>query len=503
MCEGECEMWPGTFDEVKPVVFSFRDCELDEGQRQLRRAGVIVETEPQVLKLLFELVRQRHRVVARAELRTLLWPEQRISDSAINACISRARTAVGEQKSAGPIIKTFSRFGYRFLADVEVRDAGTPERRSAAVGLLPASAQLLGRAVELAWLQRALANGGGARIIFVSGEAGIGKTRLVDEAMRNAAGAGSTVLRGRCDESDQPPPFWPWAQIVRDSATVLPAEVASAAFGNDVGELARLVPSLLDRRPDLSSSLPPDAEQARLRIYAALAAFLARAARLSPLVIVLDDIQWIDVASLLMLRTVARDLAGAELRVVGLFRDEEVSSSHGLAALIGSLERDRACEHLRLRGLDSAALHALLQSTGGDELEAAAISAIDELSEGNPLIALETVRAMISVPPIAIAAAVRDLVMRRLRAVGNGCRRVLSLAAVIGREFAFAKLQRIAAIDEDQLIELLDEARAAGLICQAAIDSQSFRFVHSSSRRVLDHDLNPVRRERLRALLEN
>ncbi|HYD50234.1 MAG TPA: AAA family ATPase [Terriglobales bacterium] len=493
---------PGTFDdEVKPVVFTFRDCELDEARRQLRRAGAIVETEPQVLNLLFELVRHRHRVVARAELRASLWPAQRISESAINACISRARAAVGEHKGTDPIIKTFSRFGYRFLADVEVRDAATSDRRSVAVRSLPLSSRLQGRAAELDWFRRVLSDARGPRIVFVSGNAGIGKTRLIEEVLRDPARAVSTALWARCDESDAPPPFWPWAQIIRAYTVAHPDEVTRPAFGSDVGDLARLVPSLLDRNAASSSAAPPDPEQARLRIYSAMAAFLARAASLHPIVIVLDDIQWIDAPSLLMLRGVARDLATADLRVIGLFRDEELRSSQGLAALVGSLERDRACEHLKLGGIDSGSLQALLHSAGGDELDAAAMTVIDEVSDGNPLIALETLRAMANQPAVAIAGAVRDLVRRRLSAVGSDCRRVLSMAAVIGREFSFVNLQRMAAMDDDKLIELLDDARAAGLIGQAATDEQSFRFVHPAFQVVLHHDLNPVRRERLRQLL--
>lgn len=509
-CECEAKICDGN---VKPTVFSFRDCELDEGRRQLRRAGAAVETEPQVLNLLFELVRHRQLVVARAELRERLWPKQQVSDSTINACVSRARSAIGETKGGDPIIKTFSRFGYRFIADVEVHDAHRGDRQSRAVTPLPASNQLFGRSTELRWVHDTLEHRAGAKLIFVSGEAGIGKTRLIEQSMQLGAAENRTVLWGHCDESREPLPLWPWAQILRGYAASQPADRVSASFGSEIVELARLVPSLSDQFPEKSFASPAlDPDENRLRLYGAITSFLMRASELRPMVIVLDDLQWIDAASLLMLRTVARDLAAAELRVIGLFRCEEVGSSHDLAELVTGLERERAFAHLKLKGIDSAALYSLLSTAAATRASPALLAAIDEQSEGNPLIAVETLREAESgrIPgsphtdgnlTIPIAEGVRNLFRRRLRAAGAECQRLLAFAALIGREFSFAQLERIATEStETDLLELLDQARSAGLICITS-DERQFRFMHPMLRRVLEDEINPVRRGRLLAAI--
>src|SRR5262249_49357120 len=107
-------------------VHYFGACELDETRRELRRDGEVIPVGPRVLDLLVQLVRQSHRVVPHGEIRAAVWPGRRISDAAVHACVSRARAAIGDVDDATPIIRTFTRYGYRFAALVrsEVETAG-------------------------------------------------------------------------------------------------------------------------------------------------------------------------------------------------------------------------------------------------------------------------------------------------------------------------------------------------------------------------------------------
>src|SRR5262249_38352956 len=138
------------------------DCELDTERRQLRRNGTLVAVEPRVFDLLAELIRNRERVVAHRELVHTVWKGQAVSRSAVNAGMSRLRSALGDTE--GRLIKSFPRYGYRFIAEVQQRPRTMP------------TAALIGRAPELDLLASAAseARGGRGRIVFVHGDAGIG-----------------------------------------------------------------------------------------------------------------------------------------------------------------------------------------------------------------------------------------------------------------------------------------------------------------------------------------
>src|SRR5215475_2365176 len=159
----------------------------------------------------------------------------------------------------------------------------------------PTDRPFVGRVTEreLAAGHIAAAQGGSGRVVVVRGEPGVGKTRLVEEAV--AGVAPGRVLWGRCQEMEGAPAYWPWIQALRAYVRATPEEQLRVELGDDAGELARLVPAIRTRCPDAESrdgTLAPEA--ARFRLFDAVTMFLRTIASTDLLVVVLDDLHWVD-----------------------------------------------------------------------------------------------------------------------------------------------------------------------------------------------------------------
>src|SRR3989442_14996419 len=216
-----------------------------------------------------------------------------------------------------------------------------------------AGAVFIGRHRELAELRAGLEDAvtGRGRFFLVVGEAGIGKTRLVEELAREAAERGGLAFWGRCWEGEGAPPYWPWVQLIRTCLrTVHPERLQLVAVGAGAPYLAQLVPELGEQLRDLSApSISLQSEHARFYLFDAVATFLKSAAERMPLVLVFDDLQWADVPSLLLLQFLAHDLRDARMLLLGTYREVEVRQAPIVAELLGALGRDG--HHVPLRGL--------------------------------------------------------------------------------------------------------------------------------------------------------
>jgi predicted ATPase len=214
----------------------------------------------------------------------------------------------------------------------------------------------VGRHRELEALEDALAaaRNGSRRLAVVAGEAGIGKTRLVEELARRAAASGAVVLWGRCHEGEGAPAFWPWVEVVRASTKGRRPEQLRRALGPGVADVAQVVPEVRELFPGEEPSPPLAPDAARFRLYDSLARFFGRLAATAPLVIILDGLQWADAPSLELLEFLAARPDEAAILVVGTYRDTEVVAPQGSHV-----------SRVELRGLDMGELATLLASASG------------------------------------------------------------------------------------------------------------------------------------------
>ncbi|MGH9246755.1 MAG: ATP-binding protein [Acidimicrobiales bacterium] len=376
------------------------------------------------------------------------------------------------------------------------------------------SSSFVGRARELGRLAMAAeaARAGRGSMMVVVGEAGIGKTRLAEEAAASAAALGSEVLWASCREAGGAPAYFPWGELLRAHADV----VGFDAMASDVGEWADVVSTLLPRRalsgpamplvaarPDrLDEGLDPDGT--RFRLFEAVADVLGRAAARAPLVLVFDDLQWADVPSLLLLRFVVRDVSRRRVVVIGTYRGPGVDWDGERGRLLSGLGSPGGALHLgELDAHEVAELVATL--TGGlppDDLTAA----VRERAGGNPLFVLElaslpselwNAQTGLGVSGSSIPQRLRAVLEHRAASLSHQCRDVLEVAAVVGNEFKLEVLARVLAQPEQAVLGALEEAAAGWLVVAPQPPTGRWRFRHGLVRDLGYGRLSPERRRAL------
>jgi DNA-binding NarL/FixJ family response regulator len=369
----------------------------------------------------------------------------------------------------------------------------------------------VGREAELAALGADLdaAAGGRGGVVLVAGEPGIGKTRLVEELAAQATACGALVLWGRCWEGEGAPAFWPWIQVVRGYIQTVDPTALRSEMGAGAADIAQLVPSIRERLPDLPTSPPVEPEAARFQLFDSLAGFLRAAAARRPLLLVFDDLHWADAPSLALLRFVGRELEGAGLLVVGLYRHTEVDPGHPLLVTVADLTRGQHHRRLLLAGLDQGHVASFVALVAGVVPSSALASAVHQRTDGNPFFVTEVVRLLAGEGRLDAAGTsslmlatslpegVKAVVAERLGRLSDDCRRVLEVAAVVGRDFELRALQVASGLDGDRLLELVEEAEAARVVAAVPGGLGRWRFAHALVREVLYEGLPAARRVRL------
>ena len=504
------------------MICAFGDFELDAALFELRRAGQPVALEPKVFDLLSYLVLHEERVVTRDEIFAALWPNEFVSDGALSYAVRAARKAIGDDGRRQGLIRTVHRRGFRFVGTV-VRCGDAPPPRPAAAALRPPQGfPFVGREAELTELVAgldALSAGRGA-LYLLSGEPGIGKTRLVQELAAVAVRRGMRVLVGRSHESGGAPAYSPWMDALGSFVRTESEADLRAALGDTASEVAALLPELGERLPQLPNLPTMDPERARFRMFDSVARFLARAAWRVPLVVVLDDLHWADVSSLLLLQFVAREIAQNRLLVLGTHRDLVLACDHPLLQTLGNLARVDGCHRLALTGLSAAEVGAFVRGTSGVDPPAAVIDSIHRETDGNPFFVTELVRllddsAHLPAPPgrgLIIPPTVREAIAARVGALSAGCSLTLESAAVIGREFDVPLLAAVVQAEcphspmREATLQAIDEAVGVRLIEAVGADAvqarlRRYRFVHSLVREVVYESLGGHRQTRLHGVV--
>jgi DNA-binding SARP family transcriptional activator len=361
-----------------------------------------------------------------------------------------------------------------------------------------------GRDPELAKLIAGLddAFDGRGRLFLLAGEPGIGKSRLAEELVVRARGRTAQVLTGRCWEAGGAPAYWPWVQALRSYLREGNRDTLRSQLGRGGPELVAILPELRELIPDLPAVQAPESEGARFRLFESVASFLRSAAASQPLTVFLDDLHAADAPSLLLLRFVAGELAGAPIMIVGCYRDTEVGAD--LAEALAELSREATVHRLVLKGLGRADTSRLLELTMGQAPADQLAERVHAETQGNPLFAAEIGRLIASEGSseqsqdrLPLPEGVREAIGLRLQRQSEECREVLTLASVIGREFGVDALGRASGLEEAALFELLEEAAVARLIGDVPGAGARLRFTHILVRDTLYEDVPAPRRLRL------
>ena len=354
---------------------------------------------------------------------------------------------------------------------------------------------------------------GSLRLALISGEAGVGKTRLATHLALQVRGDGATVLYGRCDE-DLGVPYQPWVQALGHLVREARRQVLDAHVERHGGDLARLVPALRDRVPDLPPPRQSDPETERYLLYAAVAGLLDAAGRDEPLLLILDDLQWADQPTLSLLRHIMTEGASMRVLIIGIYRDSDLARDHPLTALLADLHRDRGGERIKLTGLESDDVLALMGALAGQEMDddgRALAREITRETAGNPFFAGELLRHLTEsgalvqeqggrwrlvgdVSTLGLPQSVREVTGRRVDRLGSDGRTALSAAAVIGRDFDLDLLLAVLDLPEAALLDLLDQAVAASLLQESSEQVGRFSFTHALVAHTLYEDLGRTRR---------
>lgn len=364
---------------------------------------------------------------------------------------------------------------------------------------------LVGREPEvqqlLAGLEDSIAGNG--VVFLISGEPGIGKTRLLEEVAAQARKRDARVLSGRCWEAGGAPPYWPWVQCLRGYAEGLDAETLSKQLGSGGPDVARMIPEIRRVLPDLPEPPQLDPETARFRLFDSTAAFLRKASTTRPIVIVLDDLHAADTPSLLLLRFLVRELGATRLLVAAAYRDTEMSEA--VNETLSDLARLSVTRRLHVGGLDKANVAVFIEAATGKAPSPSFAVAIHQETEGNPLFVDEVVRLLVSEGGLedpldaatwhlSVPQGVRQVIGRRLKLLSDLSIEVLALAAVMGREFDLEALEEVSGREREAILHVLDEASSARVVSDAPGVPGRYRFLHALMREVLYEDLAPSQR---------
>jgi len=486
--------------------FRFGDFELDSAQFELRRAGLRVEVQPKVLRLLCHLVEHRARAVDNAELLHTLWPDAKVTPGSIKRAVLGARQALGERAASQASIRTVRGLGYQFVREVEPL-GGMPESAEARRKLRGSQDVFLGREGVLELIETSLQEvlQGATRCIVLTGGPGLGKTRTAEELYRRARKLGVHTWLGRCPDMEGVPAFWPFIQVLRAARSDRGADAMQRYLGREGGDMAGAMPELRKLLEGLPESEAQSTQAARFRLYDGMVCFLRRAAEDQPLVLGLDDLHHADPATLQLLTFLSRHLVDARVLIVGTFR-REAQSEQAVPPLLEALVRQDPLRCIELRGFSPAELAHYLELTAGAAPPEELVALLHEQTAGNPLFVrhvIENWRALGEPTPdepfrgltsLSLSQGLRGAIIRHLEVITPACRALLRTAAVLGRDFSAAHLARLSEQSIAEVCTSLADAEATGLIQQLPAAVASYRFTHALVRDALYAQLSAAER---------
>lgn len=508
---------------------AFRDIELDPDRFELTRGGEPVRLEPQAFEVLAHLVQHRDRVVTRDELMEAVWGSLYVSDAALATRIKEARRALGDDGTSQWAIRTIHRRGYRFIADVE---DGTPAepRHEPPPAYAPAAASgtprpagsgtvrpPIGREAEFARLaqaHRSLAERG-TQVLFITGEAGIGKSTLVGEYLRHAALADDALIgRGQCIEGHgASEAYLPFLDAIGQLASGPRGSAAVRALRQEAPTWVLHMPGLAEGAPEGVAAANP-VVLTRERMLRELTNALDRIGTEQSVVISLEDLHWSDHSTLDALEMLCRRESDARVLVLGTLRTGDIASgAHPVHSLAAELTARGHATTIALRPLDEPSIRRVIEGRATAPLGSEVAAVVAARSGGNPLFATSLVEQWSpeSPPPggetvgEGVPESLKQLVASQLEHITPEQRRVMEAAAVAGETLTPGIAAAISGLDLEQVEEILDACARKGqfLRRRGAFEwpdgdlEDEYQFIHSLFREIVIGGLPLGRRTRM------
>ncbi|GAB4424200.1 MAG: hypothetical protein Kow0031_03070 [Anaerolineae bacterium] len=353
------------------------------------------------------------------------------------------------------------------------------------------------------------ARGGVGQMVFVSGESGIGKTRLVQHAAGRCAPP--VLLQGSCSELNGSPAYHPFAELLQAYLATVPPEFYDDEIRLLLANFIRIVPQIKQILPDLTEPPPLDPKLEQLRLMTSLTQFIKLATQNRPWFIILENLQWADQSSLELLRYLCYHLPAIPLMIVATYRSTEVSPNHPLSKTIDFISSGPTCQLLPLNRLNMQEVAQLLTNLLQQPIPDHFSQTIFQHTNGNPFYVEETIRSLVKdgtvtqrdniwqfpvVDTIMLPASMREAVWRRIDRLTPNTQDFLHQAAVLGHKFRFDDIVALTGLSKWEAMEYLSLALEEKLVREDR-GAQTFVFGHTEIQNVLYTNLNDLRRQML------
>lgn len=356
---------------------------------------------------------------------------------------------------------------------------------------------------------------------FLYGEAGIGKTKLTKELGAYGRSRGMQTLYGRCpalSKMGSISPYALWKEIIREYLQKSTPEQLQRAVGFYPGEIFKLVPEIKQKLVTFSESPPLNPSMERERLYEALSQFIFNISRETPLILVLDDLQWADPSSLSMMHYIVRGIYREKLFLLGAYRDSEIEEKHPLSPIISELNRIRLLQFIQLNRMskdDTAKF--VLELLGQKDVPPEFCDLVYEKTLGNPFFVEEVItslkeeKAIVreegtyvikTTDDVLFPKTVKDVLKARINRVDEESQKVLGLAAFIGNDFTLKTLLEVTGLEESKLLELIEKTEEKGLLkCKLHHGEDKISFSDILIRDVLYEEVSPLKKKRIHSIV--
>jgi ABC-type oligopeptide transport system substrate-binding subunit len=358
--------------------------------------------------------------------------------------------------------------------------------------------------------QQAMAGWG--QLLLISGEPGVGKTRLMREIVTQAKVFGGAGMIGR-SYAEGDPPYSPFRQILREALNVS-KELGIVIPTGVLSDLLTIAPELQFEFPDLPNRDLNGTEKQQQRLFDQFLYFVNLFTKFTPVLFVLEDVHWADASSLRLLRFLARNTRSQRMMILATYRGVELDEARALHETLLDFQRERIGMRLRLKNLNRLETEEMLGILFAEEITPDFLEGIYHETDGNPFFIEEVCKAIIESgkvtfekgrwkrPPnmedVGVPQSIQVAIQSRLRILSENAQKILEQAAIIGREFDFCLLQRALNTDEDSLLDALDEALKVRLVQQVKENGEEkFEFVHAIIQTTIMASLRTLRRRRL------